>query len=107
MLAGKGAARNGKGVLDSGSAPVSGKDQLKSALNGFLQTHSETVEYQVDEVETSAQLAFVRISESGISSPLTIKKLRSAGYQGFLIGESFMRMADPASAFSDFVKLII
>lgn len=50
---------------------------------------------------------FVRISESGIHSPLVIKKLRRAGYQGFLIGESFMKAADPVSAFSDFVKLIL
>lgn len=48
---------------------------------------------------------FLKISESGISSPLTIKMLRSYGYQGFLIGEFFMRTPDPALAFSDFVKL--
>jgi indole-3-glycerol phosphate synthase len=50
---------------------------------------------------------FVRISESGITSPLVVKKLRSAGYQGFLIGENFMRSPDPVVAFSDFVKLIL
>lgn len=50
---------------------------------------------------------FVRISESGITSPLVIKKLRSAGFQGFLIGENFMRAPDPVVAFSDFVKLIM
>jgi indole-3-glycerol phosphate synthase len=51
--------------------------------------------------------AFVKISESGISSALVIKKLRSAGYHGFLIGENFMRTPEPVSAFTDFVKLII
>jgi indole-3-glycerol phosphate synthase len=50
---------------------------------------------------------FVRISESGIASPLTIKWLKEAGYQGFLIGENFMRTPDPALAFADFIKLII
>jgi len=49
---------------------------------------------------------FVRISESGIASALTFKKLKSAGYDGFLIGENFMRAEDPVVAFSDFVKLI-
>ena len=49
----------------------------------------------------------VRVSESGISSPLVIRRLRKAGYQGFLMGESFMRTPDPASAFASFVKLIL
>lgn len=68
--------------------------------------------FKVD-TELSVQLAgeippeFVRISESGISSVQTIKKLKNAGYQGFLIGESFMLTSDPVAAFSDFVKLIL
>jgi indole-3-glycerol phosphate synthase len=67
----------------------------------------------VVDTEVSMQMAahipaeFVRISESGISSPLIVKQLKSAGYQGFLIGESFMRAPDPVVAFSDFVKLIL
>jgi indole-3-glycerol phosphate synthase len=47
---------------------------------------------------------FMKISESGISSPQVIRKLRAAGYDGFLIGEKFMSTADPVIAFSDFVK---
>ena len=49
---------------------------------------------------------FIRISESGISSPLMIKKLKDAGYNGYLIGEKFMLSDDPVKAFSDFVKEI-
>ncbi len=65
------------------------------------------------DTETSVRLAseipasFVKVSESGITSPLTIKKLRGCGYQGFLIGENFMRTPEPAHAFSEFVKLIL
>jgi indole-3-glycerol phosphate synthase len=47
---------------------------------------------------------FLRISESGISSPQTIKKLKTAGYHGFLIGEKFMCSSDPVQAFAEFVK---
>jgi indole-3-glycerol phosphate synthase len=47
---------------------------------------------------------FLRISESGISSPQTIKKLKTEGYHGFLIGEKFMRTSDPVQAFAKFVK---
>ncbi len=65
------------------------------------------------DTETSVRLSteipgtFVKVSESGITSPLTIKKLRGCGYQGFLIGENFMRTPEPAQAFSEFVKLIL
>jgi indole-3-glycerol phosphate synthase len=47
---------------------------------------------------------FLKISESGISSPQTIKKLKNVGYNGFLIGERFMCTTDPVKAFSEFVK---
>ncbi len=49
---------------------------------------------------------FVKISESGISSPHIIKQLKQAGYQGFLIGEKFMNNSDPVAAFSDFIKMM-
>ena len=47
---------------------------------------------------------FIKISESGISSPGMIRKLKNAGYNGCLIGEKFMLSGDPVRAFSDFVK---
>ena len=44
------------------------------------------------------------ISESGISNVDTILKLRDAGFEGFLIGETFMKEKSPAIAFADFMK---
>jgi len=38
------------------------------------------------------------ISESGIGSAEDVAKLRRAGVQGFLVGESFMRAPDPGAA---------
>jgi len=49
---------------------------------------------------------FLKISESGISSVAVVKCLRESGYNGFLIGEHFMRNSDPVKAFSLFVKEI-
>ena len=38
------------------------------------------------------------VSESGISNPATLKELRQVGYKGFLIGENFMKTANPGEA---------
>jgi indole-3-glycerol phosphate synthase len=45
----------------------------------------------------------VKIAESGIDSAETMYSLNSAGFSGFLIGELFMREADPAKACEDFI----
>ncbi|MBN2762335.1 MAG: indole-3-glycerol-phosphate synthase, partial [Bacteroidales bacterium] len=50
---------------------------------------------------------FLKITESGIHSPLVIKQLKACGYNGFLIGEKFMQEPDPATAFSSFIKKLI
>ncbi|MBK1440623.1 indole-3-glycerol phosphate synthase TrpC [Parapedobacter sp. ISTM3] len=46
---------------------------------------------------------FIKVSESGISNAATIKRLRQAGFQAFLIGENFMKTGDPAQAIQHFV----
>jgi indole-3-glycerol phosphate synthase len=40
----------------------------------------------------------VRVTESGISTPEDITRLRKAGFDAFLIGESLMRQPDPGEA---------
>ena len=44
----------------------------------------------------------VKVSESGISDPRTVLRLREAGFSGFLIGECFMRTPDPGEALRNF-----
>lgn len=64
------------------------------------------------DVETSYRLGekipsgYMKISESGISSPDTVKSLRQAGFNGFLMGENFMKEADPGAALSSFIKAL-
>jgi indole-3-glycerol phosphate synthase len=43
------------------------------------------------------------IAESGIRDVDTICTLKSAGFNGFLIGEQFMKEPEPATAFASFV----
>ncbi len=44
------------------------------------------------------------IAESGLSDVETVVSLKAAGFSGFLMGEHFMKQADPTVAFADFVK---
>lgn len=46
----------------------------------------------------------VKISESGISDPATLVSFRKAGFDGFLIGENFMKTASPEQAAMDFIQ---
>jgi indole-3-glycerol phosphate synthase len=48
--------------------------------------------------------SFLKISESGISDPSTLVTLRKAGFDGFLIGENFMKSARPEQAALNFMK---
>lgn len=64
----------------------------------------------VTNVQTSFELnrqvpgEYLRISESGISSPDTVRRLREAGFRGFLMGENFMKEDDPAAALHHFIE---
>ena len=49
----------------------------------------------------------VLVSESGISDPATVSALRQAGFRGFLIGETFMKTADPGQALREFVSNVM
>lgn len=46
----------------------------------------------------------LKIAESGISDIDTICTFKQAGFNGFLIGENFMKAPDPAIAFAAFVQ---
>ena len=43
------------------------------------------------------------VSESGISETDTVRRLREAGFRGFLIGETFMKTERPGDTLADFI----
>jgi indole-3-glycerol phosphate synthase len=45
----------------------------------------------------------IRVAESGLSTPADLARLRAAGFDAFLIGESLMRHADPCAALASLV----
>lgn len=67
--------------------------------------------FSVD-LETSKALGglipndFVKVSESGISDIASIKDLKTYGFQGFLIGENFMKTDDPGYNAAQFIKTL-
>lgn len=64
----------------------------------------------VTDVQTSFDLGsrippgFMKISESGLSDPVVVKELRSAGFSGFLMGENFMKEKEPGAALNNFIR---
>jgi indole-3-glycerol phosphate synthase len=64
--------------------------------------------FEVD-IEQSIRMAnklgsqFVKIAESGISNINTLKQFRESGFNGFLIGEQFMKTNNPGLACENFI----
>lgn len=64
----------------------------------------------VTDVQNSFRLAsrlpndVCKVSESGISHPDTVKMLKMAGFNGFLIGENFMRTDNPGQSLQEFIS---
>lgn len=71
--------------------------------NRNLKDFSVSLEHSYDLVDKIPN-TYIKVSESGISDPNTIIDLRNKGFQGFLIGENFMKTSNPSEAIEDFVK---
>lgn len=76
-------------------------------LLGVNNRNLKTFEVSLDISKTLSTIIpdeFVKVSESGISSIDAINELRPYGYQGFLIGENFMKTGDPGASASQFIE---
>jgi len=74
---------------------------VRARIVGVNNRNLHTLEVRL---ETSLELVEMipddqtAVSESGLRSPEDLRKLRAAGFDAFLIGESLMREADPGAA---------
>jgi indole-3-glycerol phosphate synthase len=46
----------------------------------------------------------VKVSESGLNNTDDVQKLKKFGFEAFLMGEAFMKTANPAIACAQFIK---
>ncbi len=92
---------------------VHDEDELMASLDtgadliGVNNRNLKTFEVSLDVSKRLAAMipdGVVKVSESGISKPESIAELRRYGYEGFLIGENFMKQADPGAAIRAFVE---
>ncbi len=92
---------------------VHNQEELENNLNEHLDVvgvNNRNLKTFDVSVQTSKDLAalipddFVKISESGISEPETIIDLRTYGFKGFLIGETFMKTGRPERAAREFIS---
>ena len=83
---------------------LSGQEQMVGVNNRDLSTFTVDITTSID---LAAQLGgVVKVTESGLDTAARLGDLVAAGYHGFLVGESFMRAADPGMACSHFVNRI-
>jgi indole-3-glycerol phosphate synthase len=85
-------------VLDTGIAALDGSGAGAIGVNNRdLRTFEVTLETSLALVE-SIPASVVRVTESGLFTAQDIARMRQAGFNAFLIGESLMRQPDPGAA---------
>ncbi|MDH3321755.1 MAG: indole-3-glycerol phosphate synthase TrpC, partial [Flavobacteriaceae bacterium] len=79
-------------------------------LVGVNNRNLKTFEVSLDNSKRLSELIpneKVKISESGISSVNAINELKAYGFQGFLIGENFMKTEDPGASALEFLNKLL
>ena len=114
--------------LDQNQCAELAQEAKSLGLNAFLEIHSEEelnyVSSHIDvvginnrnlktfevDIENSIRLSeqlpqeLPKIAESGISDPEVLNHLKSMGFDGFLIGENFMKTVDPGATCKRFIE---
>jgi indole-3-glycerol phosphate synthase len=81
--------------------------EVGADLIGVNNRNLKTFEVSIDISKRLAPMIpnhVVKVSESGISAPETIVELREYGYEGFLMGENFMKHSQPEVSAMEFME---
>ena len=84
-------------------------NDLDNKIIGINNRNLNTFEVDLENsIKLSNQIpnSSLKISESGISDPKIIMGLKEYGFQGFLIGETFMKQENPGEACLEFISQI-
>jgi indole-3-glycerol phosphate synthase len=88
-------------VLDTGIATQGDRGSVAIGVNNRdLKSFEVSLDRSLELVER-IPASVVRVTESGISNAADIARLRNAGFNAFLIGESLIRQADPGAGLQD------
>ncbi len=80
--------------------------KVNADMIGVNNRNLKTFEVSIENSKNLAKLIpneFVKVSESGISNTKAIADLKNYGYEGFLIGENFMKTDNPGAAAKEFI----
>lgn len=90
-------------------------EELKNSLNQYIHLVGVNTR-NLKTFEVNKQLSqslvqeipkeFIKVAESGIHHPEDLIKLKSTGFQGFLIGETFMKNSQPELACASFINQV-
>ena len=84
-------------------------NHLENKIIGINNRNLKTFEVDLEHsIKLAGQIpdSCVKVSESGISDPRIITGLKEYGFQGFLIGENFMKEENPGLACQEFINQI-
>ena len=73
--------------------------------NRNLKTFEVSIETSID-LASKIPASYCKISESGLDSPEAIKRLIQYGFEGFLMGEHFMKTNNPGKALSQILAAL-
>ena len=82
---------------------ITDRVDLIGVNNRDLKTFTTNVQISKDLAEKIPG-GFIKVSESGLSKPETVLELKEYGFEGFLIGETFMQTGRPEKAAKEFIR---
>ncbi len=92
------------------------EEELKNSLTDIVDligVNNRDLKTFVIDINTSYELSekipneFLKISESGITDVAIIKDLKKQGFEGFLIGETFMKNGRPEKVAKEFMRQLV